>query len=571
MSDRKEGQRISTIGAFLTKQKCPLKHQYITSRLNKHVILSNKLLNIYNADKSTTKERKEKGQKLRASYSGQKRESNRMAAGKCKEGLPRMLLKQRIGERTPGHGYNAREIYGVDSTWGVERKKKESSKTSRRTCREHPPLYSDSAHPTEEGEWGKAAERGYYAFITPHGQLIQRHTPTPLKGPATPLDDFSAMVDQELLRHKQRDDVCERRVRHTHAPWSAVASSRKLITYNTNLYTSRETINTGSTINREKKQRRAQVHGLYIPQKKKTENPKWFENRIEKEIQISGIKELVRSFPSKWQKTYVRLMEDPPAADPGTPPISRAGEEHLLYPFSRKLRNILGPRPSTGARRGNKWVCECEGDPKHTGEEKIEEGDFAISSEDLHKYRVLYSPPFSFAYDNEKFPRPPLWSRNKTDRYFIPTDITYPQVPLPGTPGTPNRQGDNNNNNNRIDHRQTNHTNKGKVAQSAPGEVEDRLLSQKKRELFLKFKDQFLRCLDKLKRLKLTPNQFINEKVFSSIPFEKPYSREFIKAAKEGNIAIITTLLKTNRYLVHDFDHVINILYNSYLIFIIYI
>jgi len=47
---------------------------------------------------------------------------------------------------------------------------------------------------------------------------------------------------------------------------------------------------------------------------------------------------------------------------------------------------------------------------------------------------------------------------------------------------------------------------------------------------------------------------FVENKIFSTFPFEKPFSKEFIYASKEGNIGLIGSLLKVNKFLVFDFD-----------------
>jgi len=45
--------------------------------------------------------------------------------------------------------------------------------------------------------------------------------------------------------------------------------------------------------------------------------------------------------------------------------------------------------------------------------------------------------------------------------------------------------------------------------------------------------------------------------MFSNRPFEKPYSEELIKAAKEGDIKTVRIILGVRgKHLVYDFDHV---------------
>ena len=48
----------------------------------------------------------------------------------------------------------------------------------------------------------------------------------------------------------------------------------------------------------------------------------------------------------------------------------------------------------------------------------------------------------------------------------------------------------------------------------------------------------------------------VENKIFSVKPFQRPFSREFIKAAKEGSIQKIEEYLLTDRYLVYEYDQV---------------
>lgn len=50
----------------------------------------------------------------------------------------------------------------------------------------------------------------------------------------------------------------------------------------------------------------------------------------------------------------------------------------------------------------------------------------------------------------------------------------------------------------------------------------------------------------------------MDTKIFSKFPYEKPKSRELIQACKGGNSDIVADLLHENRFLVYDFDQVLN-------------
>lgn len=65
-----------------------------------------------------------------------------------------------------------------------------------------------------------------------------------------------------------------------------------------------------------------------------------------------------------------------------------------------------------------------------------------------------------------------------------------------------------------------------------------------------------LNCLNKLRKMHLTPNDLVNYNVFSKKPFGKPNSQQFFLSIKVGNIAAVKQFIKMNRYLIFDFDHV---------------
>ena len=54
----------------------------------------------------------------------------------------------------------------------------------------------------------------------------------------------------------------------------------------------------------------------------------------------------------------------------------------------------------------------------------------------------------------------------------------------------------------------------------------------------------------------MTTIKVIKYNVFSTIPFGKPHSKEFIYAAKNGHLDVVEHMLQECRYLVYDYDHV---------------
>lgn len=59
--------------------------------------------------------------------------------------------------------------------------------------------------------------------------------------------------------------------------------------------------------------------------------------------------------------------------------------------------------------------------------------------------------------------------------------------------------------------------------------------------------------------------------VFSKTPFQKKHSREFIDAVKYGDYDLVEYMVKfSNRYLVYDFDYVINRFFSKRYLFLYY-
>ena len=50
--------------------------------------------------------------------------------------------------------------------------------------------------------------------------------------------------------------------------------------------------------------------------------------------------------------------------------------------------------------------------------------------------------------------------------------------------------------------------------------------------------------------------QLQTQKIFSTIPYEKPNSREFFEAVKNNNLGLVEYYIVLNRYIIFDFDSV---------------
>ncbi|EAR83390.2 ankyrin repeat protein (macronuclear) [Tetrahymena thermophila SB210] len=81
--------------------------------------------------------------------------------------------------------------------------------------------------------------------------------------------------------------------------------------------------------------------------------------------------------------------------------------------------------------------------------------------------------------------------------------------------------------------------------------------SQKERRNLTKkqHRANLIKILNQIKNLNLTPKEILLNNVFSTKPFEKQYSYEFITAAKHNNLLLCDFLITKNKYLVYDFDY----------------
>lgn len=63
-------------------------------------------------------------------------------------------------------------------------------------------------------------------------------------------------------------------------------------------------------------------------------------------------------------------------------------------------------------------------------------------------------------------------------------------------------------------------------------------------------------ALEYMQKVNIKPEELRNGSVFSTVPYQKPGSRELIHAAKHGKVEDLLDLLKQNRFLIFDFDNI---------------
>ena len=63
------------------------------------------------------------------------------------------------------------------------------------------------------------------------------------------------------------------------------------------------------------------------------------------------------------------------------------------------------------------------------------------------------------------------------------------------------------------------------------------------------------KIMNKLKQLSITPIEFCKGKIFPTEAYEYQYSREFILAAKNGDMIMVQKILAKIKYIVYSFDY----------------
>jgi Ankyrin repeats (3 copies) len=68
-------------------------------------------------------------------------------------------------------------------------------------------------------------------------------------------------------------------------------------------------------------------------------------------------------------------------------------------------------------------------------------------------------------------------------------------------------------------------------------------------------RQKVLAVINKMNQLGLCPDDLLSSKIISTKPFEKKYAKEFILAAKEGDVELVKQYLLQDKYLTFDFDY----------------
>jgi hypothetical protein len=75
-------------------------------------------------------------------------------------------------------------------------------------------------------------------------------------------------------------------------------------------------------------------------------------------------------------------------------------------------------------------------------------------------------------------------------------------------------------------------------------------------KIALQFKIVIWHIFEKMDRLKITMNEVMEGKIFPKKPLEKEGADSFFYYVKRGETKKIEEMLRKNRYLVYEFDHV---------------
>lgn len=87
------------------------------------------------------------------------------------------------------------------------------------------------------------------------------------------------------------------------------------------------------------------------------------------------------------------------------------------------------------------------------------------------------------------------------------------------------------------------------------------ILIEKHKEIVSKWKRNIITAAIHFKSMGLTIKEFYSMKHKVEVPFKNDYSYELIQAVKDGDLNIVKELLRVNKYLVYDYDHV-SIIFN---------
>ena len=68
-------------------------------------------------------------------------------------------------------------------------------------------------------------------------------------------------------------------------------------------------------------------------------------------------------------------------------------------------------------------------------------------------------------------------------------------------------------------------------------------------------RQKVLAVINKMNQLGLSPDDLLSNKIISTKPFEKKFAKEFISAAKDGDVELVKQYLAQDKYLTFDFDY----------------
>ena len=81
---------------------------------------------------------------------------------------------------------------------------------------------------------------------------------------------------------------------------------------------------------------------------------------------------------------------------------------------------------------------------------------------------------------------------------------------------------------------------------------------ERSKDVLVKWKRAVITAAIHMKRLNMTAGEFFEGKYKTIKPYDNVGSYEFIQSVKYGETEEVMDILKENKFLVHNFDHVID-------------